>query len=80
VRMGDRPYEVFTPKDGDIALDKIEVFEKWFSFSFEVKPVWYSLESAPQNSTPGPPVNTFALKPAKSEARRGVTCTMRSRK
>ena len=41
LKAGDRPYDVYTFKDGDDALDKIKVFDNWFNLCFGPKPVWY---------------------------------------
>jgi hypothetical protein len=42
LKAGDRPYDIFTFKDGDDSLDKIKVFENWFNLCFGPKPDWYS--------------------------------------
>jgi hypothetical protein len=41
LKAGDRPFEIYSFKDGDEALDKIKVFENWFNLCFGPKPEWY---------------------------------------
>jgi len=41
LKAGDRPFDIYTFKDGDDALDKIKVFENWFNLCFGPKPDWY---------------------------------------
>ena len=41
LKAGDRPYDVYTFKDGDDALDRIKVFDNWFNLCFGPKPNWY---------------------------------------
>lgn len=41
LKAGDRPFEIYSFKDGDEALDKIKVFENWFNLCFGPKPDWY---------------------------------------
>jgi hypothetical protein len=52
LRAGDRPLDFYSFRDGEGALHKIDIFQRWFDFSFGQKPGWY--EPQPSNPAQGP--------------------------